>query len=200
MDKAGYLKNLRSRLYRLPVHEIDAALVYYEEYFDDAGEENEQQVIDQLGPPSQVASQIMADFAIKDIDVATPLSTKKNMSAIWLIILAILSAPLSLPLLAVAFALIVSAGAVMLSFVIAVVAIVGGILLGGFVALVSGFFTITSHWPTALLFIGVGLTITGLGLLIFPATIRLIKKISFACVAGLAKLFQKVTRKRKGRY
>lgn len=198
MDKAGYLKSLRSRLHRLPVHEIDAALIYYEEYFDEAGEENEQQVIQQLGPPSQVAAQILADLAIKDLD-ATPTSTKKNMSAMWLIILAILSAPLSLPLLAVAIALIFSAGAVVFSFVIAIVATVGGVLFGGLVSLVSGFFILTDHWPTALLFIGIGLAITGFGVLIFSPTIRLIKRIGLVCVEGLARLFQRITRKRKGR-
>ncbi|ATP39884.1 hypothetical protein CSE16_07345 [Solibacillus sp. R5-41] len=197
MDKAGYLKNLRSRLHRLPVHEIDSALIYYEEYFDEAGEENEQQVIKQLGPPSQVAAQILADFAIKDLD-ATPPSTKKNMSAIWLIILAILSAPLSLPLLAVAVALIISAGAVVFSFVIAILAIVGGILFSGLVALISGFFIIIEHWPTALLFIGFGLVTTGIGLLISPTIIRLIKRTGVVCVEILAKMFQKITRKRKG--
>lgn len=198
MDKAGYLNSLRSRLHRLPEHEIDAALIYYEEYFNEAGEENEQQVIQQLGPPSQVAAQILADLAIKDLD-ATPKSTKKNMSAFWLIILAILSAPLSLPLLATAIALIFSAGAVVFSFVIAIVATVGGILFGGLVALVSGFLILTDHWPTALLFIGVGLTITGFGVLIFSPTIRLIKRIGLASVEGLARLFQRITRKRKER-
>ncbi len=196
MDKAGYLKSLRSKLHRLPAQEIDAALIYYEEYFDEAGEENEQQVIEQLGPPSQVAAQIVADFTIKDLDT-TPPSTKKNMSAIWLIILAILSAPLSLPLLAVAMALIISVGAVVFSFVVAIIAIVGGILLSGIFTLISGLFIMTNHWPTALLFIGFGLITSGIGALISPATIRLIKRTGVVCVESLAKLFQKITRKRK---
>lgn len=199
MDKASYLKELRRRLHRLPVHEIDAALIYYEEYFDEAGEENEQQVIQRLGSPSQVAAQILADYAIKDID-GTPASTKKNMSAIWLIILAILSAPLSLPLLAVAVALIISAGAIVFSIVITIIATVGGILFGGLAALISGFFIMTEHWPTAFLFIGTGLIITGISLFLLPVTLSIIKKISVASVEGLASLFQKVTRKRKERY
>lgn len=197
MDKAGYLKKLRSKLHRLPTHEIDAALIYYEEYFDEAGQENEQDVIEKLGPPSQVAAQILADFAIKDLD-AKPPSTKKNVSTIWLIILAILSAPLSLPLLAVAVALIISVGAIVFSFVISVIAIVGSILLSGVVAFISGFFIITEHWPTALLFTGFGLVATGIGILLTPATARLIKKIGVVCVENLAKLFRIITQKRKG--
>lgn len=199
MNKATYLRSLRSKLHRLPSHEIDTALIYYEEYFDEAGEENEQQVIEQLGNPSQVAKQILADFAIKDLDSAPP-STKKSMSTIWLIILAILSAPLSLPLLAVAIALIFSAGLVVLSFVIAIVAIVGGISFGGVAALIAGFFTLTDHWPTALLFMGVGLIITGSGVLIYPVAVRIIKTIGIVCVESLAKLLQKIKPKRKGNF
>ncbi|AVK97563.1 DUF1700 domain-containing protein [Lysinibacillus sphaericus] len=197
MDRESYLKKLRGKLRRLPAHELNAALVYYEEYFDEAGVENEQQVIQQLGSPSVVASQIMADFALKDLD-ATPASTKKNMTAIWLIILAILSAPLSLPLLAVAVALIISVGAVIFSFVIAIVAMVLSIFFGGIVALISGVLVLTEHWPTALLFIGIGLVVTGLGVLLFPIVTRLLKKIGMVCVEVLANLFHKMTKKHKG--
>ena len=38
MDRASYLKQLRGKLRRLPAHELDAALAYYEEYFEEAGE------------------------------------------------------------------------------------------------------------------------------------------------------------------
>jgi len=199
MNRASYLKKLRGKLQRLPAHEIDTALAYYEEYFDEAGEENEQRVIQQLGSPSYVASQIMADYALKDVE-ATSTSTKKNMSAIWLIILAILSAPLSLPLLAVAIALIFSFGAVIFSVIIAIIATVLGICLGGIVALISGFFILTQHWPTALLFMGVGFIVTGLGILLFPIVTRLIKTIVVACVGALSKLFHKIMKKRKEGY
>lgn len=120
MDRVSYLKKLRGKLRRLPAHELDAALAYYEEYFEEAGEENEQKVIVELGSPSQVASQILADFALKDLEASSEKSAKKNMTAIWLIILAILSAPLSLPLLAAAIALIFSFGAVIISFIFAI--------------------------------------------------------------------------------
>lgn len=199
MNRASFLKKLRGKLQRLPAHEIDAALAYYEEYFDEAGEENEQRVIQQLGSPSHVASQIMADYALKDLE-ATSTSTKKNVSAIWLIILAIISAPLSLPLLVVAIALIFSFGAVIFSVIIAIIATVLSILFGGIVALISGFFILTQHWPTALLFMGVGFIVTGLGILLFPIVARLIKTIVVVCVEALGKLFHKMTKKRKEGY
>ncbi|MFJ8512026.1 DUF1700 domain-containing protein [Lysinibacillus xylanilyticus] len=201
MNRASFLKKLRGKLQRLPAHEIDAALAYYEEYFDEAGEENELRVIQQLGSPSHVASQIMADYALKDLEAtSTSTSTKKNMSAIWLIILAIISAPLSLPLLVVAIALIFSFGAVIFSVIIAITATVLSIFFGGIVALISGFFILTQHLPTALLFMGVGFIVTGLGILLFPIVARLIKTIVVVCVEALGKLFHKITKKRKEGY
>ncbi|MFJ7182718.1 DUF1700 domain-containing protein [Lysinibacillus xylanilyticus] len=199
MNRASFLKKLRGKLQRLPAHEIDAALAYYEEYFDEAGEENEQRVIQQLGSPSHVASQIMADYALKDLE-ATSTSTKKNMSAIWLIILAIISAPLSLPLLVVAIALIFSFGAVIFSFIIAIIATMLGIFFGGIVALISGFFILAQDWATALLFMGVGFIVTGLGILLFPIVARLIKTIVVVCVEALGKLFHKIMKKPKEGY
>lgn len=199
MNRASFLKTLRGKLQRLPAHEIDTALAYYEEYFDEAGEENEQKVIQQLGSPSHVASQIMADYALKDLEV-TSTSTKKNMSAIWIIILAILSAPLSLPLLAVAIALIFSFGAVIFSVIIAIIATLLGIFFGGIAALILGFFILTQDWPTALLFMGVGFIVTGFGTLLFPIVARLIKTIVVVCVEALGKLFHKMTKKQKEGY
>ena len=199
MNRASYLKKLLGKLQRLPAHEIDAALAYYEEYFDEAGEENEQRVIQQLGSPSHVASQIMADSALRDLD-ETSTSTKKNVTAIWLIILAILSAPLSIPLLAVAIALIFSFGVVIFSVVFAIIATVLSIIFGGIVALISGFFILTEDWPTALLFMGIGFIVTGLGILLFPVVARFIKKIVVICVEALARLFHKITKKRKEGY
>ncbi len=198
MDRASYLKQLRGKLRRLPAHELDAALTYYEEYFAEAGEENEQQVMSQLGSPSHVASQILADFALKDLETSSAKSTKKNMSAIWLIILAILSAPLSLPLLATAIALIFSFGAVIVSLILAIIATVISIFAGGIVALISGFLILTEHWPTALLFMGAGLVVTGLGVLLFPFVTRFIKKMVLVSVEALGRLFHKITKKRKG--
>lgn len=198
MDRASYLKKLRKKLHRLPAHELDAALAYYEEYFDEAGEDNEQQVIAQLGSPSHVAAQILADFALKDLDTPSAKSTTKNMTAIWLIILAILSAPLSLPLLAAAIALIFSFGVVIASIIFAIGATAASIFVSGIAAVIGGILILTEHWPTALLFIGVGFIITGLGVLIFPLIMRAIKKIVLISIEALGRLFHTITKKRKG--
>ena len=65
MSKQQYLEELRVRLKGLSQDEIEDALSYREEYFDDAGEGNEQQVIADLGSPYKFAAQIRADAEIR---------------------------------------------------------------------------------------------------------------------------------------
>lgn len=62
MNRSEYMAALRRALSVLPEEERASALRYYEEYFDDAGPENEAKVIADLGAPEQVAAQILADY------------------------------------------------------------------------------------------------------------------------------------------
>ena len=60
MTRAEFIAELRGRLYTLPAEERDNAVQFYEEYFDDAGPENEQAVINELGSPENVANKILS--------------------------------------------------------------------------------------------------------------------------------------------
>lgn len=55
-------------LYKLPRHEIDDAIAYYNEYFEEAGPDQEQAVIKELGTPSKIATQIKADYAVRQLE------------------------------------------------------------------------------------------------------------------------------------
>ena len=59
MTRLVFMERLRSLLGTLPFSEQQEALRYYEEYFNDAGPENEQHVIEELGSPEQVAQTIL---------------------------------------------------------------------------------------------------------------------------------------------
>ena len=61
MSKNEYLAALKACLMSLPTEERDAAVKYYEEFFEDAGDGNEQSVIDELGSPQSLAESIIAD-------------------------------------------------------------------------------------------------------------------------------------------
>ncbi len=61
MTRAEYLKELESNLVALPKEERDMAVEFYNEYFEDAGAENEQAVIDELGKPFNLARSIIGE-------------------------------------------------------------------------------------------------------------------------------------------
>lgn len=56
MNRAEFMEKLKNLLADIPEGEREEALNYYEDYFDDAGVENEQQVIASLGSPEKVAA------------------------------------------------------------------------------------------------------------------------------------------------
>lgn len=58
MNRAEFMKRLRELLSDISESEREEALNYYEDYFDDAGIENEQDVIASLGSPEKVARTI----------------------------------------------------------------------------------------------------------------------------------------------
>jgi len=58
MNKEIFLRDLRRFLADIPEEEREQALKYYEDYFEDAGPENEQKVIQELGSPIDIAKQI----------------------------------------------------------------------------------------------------------------------------------------------
>lgn len=60
MDRQEFFRRLERGLSTLPYGERESALRYYEEYFDDAGRENEQRVISELGSPEALAKVIIA--------------------------------------------------------------------------------------------------------------------------------------------
>lgn len=63
MNKAMYMTRLGSLLGNLSQTEKDEALQYYNDYFEDAGAENEEEVISQLGTPEKLAENIIRDLS-----------------------------------------------------------------------------------------------------------------------------------------
>lgn len=61
MTRAEYLAELDSHLITLPREERDMAIEFYNEYFEDAGPENEQAVIEELGKPYNLARSIIGE-------------------------------------------------------------------------------------------------------------------------------------------
>lgn len=62
MNKAEFMRQLESLLKNISEQERQEALHYYDDYFDDAGPENEQAVLEALGNPARVAENIRRDL------------------------------------------------------------------------------------------------------------------------------------------
>lgn len=66
MNRIEFMTELAALLQDVPVVERQDAMKYYNDYFDDAGEENEQQVIEELESPAKVAATIKADLETQE--------------------------------------------------------------------------------------------------------------------------------------
>ena len=58
MNRAEFMRRLTELLGDVPPMEREEAIQYYNDYFDDAGEENEGSVIASLGTPEELAKTI----------------------------------------------------------------------------------------------------------------------------------------------
>ncbi|MCI8796179.1 MAG: DUF1700 domain-containing protein [Dorea sp.] len=62
MNRIKFMTELAALLQDVPAEERRDAMKFYNDYFDDAGEENEQRVIEELESPAKVAATIKADL------------------------------------------------------------------------------------------------------------------------------------------
>lgn len=181
MTRNEFLDTLRSRLSSLPAEEAETALRYYEEYLDEA--EDEENAISKLGSPEQIAARILAEYDRQDAAQLSPVpapdaadkeqkpSEKQKRSpwkTVWLVFLLICASPLLIALGAAALSIVIALLAVLMSVILAVIApflamslafiAVCFVLLGTAGSMV-GIFT-----PGAVLMIGLALLFGALGI------------------------------------
>lgn len=184
MNRTEFLSALRRALDGLPAEERANALRYYEEYFDDAGPENEARVIADLGAPEQVAAQILADY--RELTPAPPTAQAaaapppkrrwRGVSPWLLVVLVLLAIPVGLPLIGL---LLGAAGAVLgvlLAIVLTALALVVVVPLGLLAAgvILCGFsFALWGMPASAVMTLGCGLALLALGILTALLMIKL---------------------------
>lgn len=103
-NKEEYLKELENLLKVLPEIERQNALKYYEEYFSDAGKENELSVISELGNVNLLADKIIGEESFKEQEVveeSKKVRNRKNaITLLLLIALLVFGIPVLLPVAA----------------------------------------------------------------------------------------------------
>jgi len=193
MNRHEFIAGLKKKLRKLPYDEIKEAVDFYEGYFDDAGEENEQVVLSELGSPSAVASEIIANFAVKKVDSKEPGS--KSWRTTWLVILALFASPIAIPVVLsvsiVILALLIALFSVLLSFL----ATGAAMFFGGVACVIAGLMVVFQSVPTTIFYVGVGMILIGAG----AATIIGTVKLSKLCFNRLTKIIGGFILRRKSK-
>ena len=189
MKKDEYLRELRGRLHGFDEHEIADALAYCEEYFDEAGEGHEEEVIADLGNPAKFAAQLRAERTIRKESNETrpPRDGFKNTI---IVILGIFALPIALPLLlalvCVVFALVVTIIALGFAGVISF----GAIWIAGIPLIINGFMNLNSA-GNGWIALGGGFLAMGIGTLLCIAFFSLIRYVLPAFQHALSRIYHK---------
>ena len=158
MTKTEYMKVLSKKLRRLPKEDYERAVEYFEEYFADAGPENEQKAIEDLGTPEEAARELIMDLAEENAD-KPPKTVKRGMRALPLALVFII-------LIACAFLVVFC---VLLCIVIAGVSVAAG----GIISAIAGAAVLFQSFADGLCNLGFGLGCFGAGLLFTYGSILL---------------------------
>lgn len=202
MNRSEFVAKLQEELQSIPSEERDSALKYYREYFDDAGAENEQQVIAELESPEIIAQGIRKDLGyaqeaakgpvpqaepaaaqpgpdpVKDTKtfVTGDVKIGKQRFPVWgIIVIAILFVPVIIPVASGIFGTLLGLVFGVLGVVIGFIAATFGLLVAGFALAVWGIGAIIAGAVfNGILLIGAGLTLIGIGLLFLVLSIQCI--------------------------
>lgn len=187
MTKNDYMKTLAYSLRRLPKEDFDQAIEYFEEYFAEAGPENEHQAIEDLGTPEEAAKELIMNLAEKNVQ-EPPKTVKHSFKAVWIGLLGICAAPIALP---VAFALVCAIAAL----VIALLCVLVGFFLcaacmiaTAVVGLVGGIALLFTDFANGIATIGFSFLCAGCGILFVYLSICLCKWILQKTAQFLGKL------------
>lgn len=167
MDKIEFMNRLKKGLDDFPREEQENALKYYVEYFQEAGDDKEEEVMRELGDPDKIIADIRENYDGKLV------SKPKSRIEPWIIVLLVLASPFLFAGGLVIFSLLLSAWIVIVSFgLVAVVTIICGL----FIAIVS-FLSIPSSIPTFIFMLGVGMFMGAIGIFLLEFTCFCSKKL-----------------------
>lgn len=215
MSRKAFMARLDELLADITEAEKEEALSYYEEYFEDAGPENEEEVISSLGSPEKVAATIKAGLSenaqeegefsesgytntyydVKD-EVAT-INKRKGLGGIgtggWVIILILclfalpILGPILLGIVGTIFGILVAIAAVIFAVLVTGIALV----VAAVAMVAAGFATLFATPLVGVALIGAALLVAGIGILIAILGFWVVTKVIPPLLRGLVELIRK---------
>lgn len=196
MNKDAYINELKRCLSSLPKEEIEDAISYCEEYFEEATDEA--QAIQDLGNPSKFAAQIKADFTIRSQPLTNNEKGIKKQRSMWKTLITIFLGIMALP---VAFPFLLVFGGLCLAglIVVGVFIFIGFILtcifsFSGITVFIKGIADISTIPGPGLLNMGLGCIGIGLACLFIACIYLLFSKL----LPSIINYFTNLYRKKKG--
>ena len=230
MSRKEFMEELQVLLGELPAEEREEALRYYESYFEEAGADQEQIVLEELGSAGRIATQILRDYRMEngggmyteqgyrenENGKQTPVKyageqktedqtagssqgsgitiTKKGLSGgglVVAILIAILTFPIWISVLATAFGLLMGLFGASIGIVCGFGAGGIGCLIGGVAAFVIGAVKSVAVPVVGAGMIAIGLVVFGVGCLMIAAVGGIIK-LEIWVVKGIINLFSRM--------
>ena len=218
MTKEQFLFQLEQKLLDIPEDERAEAMEYYRDYFSDAGPENEEQVITELGSPDKVAASIKEGLRSGRDDAGTvgqppqTRGTAKSYSEankgrkqtdsrskwILIILVAIFTFPFWIGIVGALFGILVAIVAVIFSLLVAAVALATVGIVAGVICVIVGivrFFT--GGMVSGLMAVSAGLLVFALGCLCAAALVFVLGQVFPWALRGISNLLHNGVRRRK---
>lgn len=217
MNRFEYMRRLEDLLSDISPSEKEEALTYYNDYFNDAGQENEQQVIEELGSPEQVAAGVKEGLGLQTYEhVQDSLEGEKNHNQsaqsgrdgnadaqkkskpAWVITLIVIglifASPLLLALICVVFAVIISIFSLIFGLLIGFGAAAVSLYVTAFVCAVLGLVVLPVNVLVSGALLGSGCLCAAAGILCMILTVLVAMTVPAAC-RGTAWLWRKMFQK-----
>ena len=201
MKKEEFLMKLQALLIDIPADERREALDYYRSYFEDAGEENEARIIQELESPEKVASIIKSDCvtdlvknnqARKENGLKSFYESNKGLSIFLLVVIVLIASPVWLPVGGTIIGAIVGAFSLLVGLIFGSWGMAIGFIIGGVACIGVGIGSLFVSVGAGLILIGIGVILVVFGLLSLLAALWLCIKFLPWCIHSIGDLMHKV--------
>ena len=176
MTKTEYIAKLTKYLRKLPQKDYEEALEYFMEYFEEAGPENEAQVIAELGTPKEAAHEVISRLLDEKI-IEDKSSLRNKTTILWIAILAVLASPVALPILLFFLAMIVTLLMIIFAVIVTALALTFSLLISGVYTFFTSFSLLNVSLASTLFGGGLGLLMFGGALLLLLISFEICKLI-----------------------
>lgn len=224
MNRKRFMAELERLLWDIPYNERKEAIQYYNDYFDDAGEENEARVIEELGSPEEVARTIREGMSENSSEYTehgyedTRFHEQQEMTTgpqtsgsrqstqkppkntnLWkvlsIVLLCILLCPILIPIGAAALVAVLGIFIGIIGAIIGVSAAGAALLIVGIITIGFGIYKIFLVPVVGVALGGIGCLILAVGILLTLLIVWCFLKLIPMCIRGIVSLIRYPLRK-----